>query len=150
MARLEHFAIYAADPTALKDFYIQAMGLRAIGLNEPAAPFSWHFWSFFQSALRVVVEAGGDPPAYFLADDHGMALEIIGRPPGQSNASQRWICHLAFWVDDVPAKRIELEHRGIVFEAETAVDNDAMKTAFFHDPEGNRCQIVWRSRKLEA
>ncbi len=126
MARLEHFAIYAADPTALKDSYIQAMG------------------------LRVALETGGDPPAYFLADDHGMALEIIGRPPGQSNASQRWICHLAFWFDDVPAKRIELEHRGIVFEVETAVDNDAMKTAFFHDPEGNRCQIVWRSRRLEA
>ncbi|MGO9596897.1 MAG: VOC family protein [Isosphaeraceae bacterium] len=126
MARLEHFAIYAADPTALKDSYIQAMG------------------------LRVALEAGGDPPAYFLADDHGMALEIIGRPPGQSNASQRWICHLAFWVDDVLAKRIELERRGIVFEAETAVDNDSMKTAFFHDPEGNRCQIVWRSRRLEA
>ena len=27
MARLEHFAIYAADPAALKDFYVQTMGL---------------------------------------------------------------------------------------------------------------------------
>ena len=38
--------------------------------------------------------------------------------------------------------------RGIAFETETAVDNDTMKTAFFRDPEGNRCQIVWRSHRL--
>ena len=25
---------------------------------------------------------------------------------------------------------------------------EAAKTAFFRDPEGNRCQIIWRSRRL--
>ena len=47
MARIEHFAIYADDPTALKDFYVRTFG------------------------LRVIVESGGDPPGYFLADDAG-------------------------------------------------------------------------------
>ena len=60
MSRIEHFAIYADDPTALKDFYVRAFG------------------------LHVIFESGGDPPAYFLADDHGMAIEVLGRPPGQS------------------------------------------------------------------
>jgi glyoxylase I family protein len=125
MARLEHFAIYAVDSTALKDFYVRALG------------------------MRVALESGGDPPGYFLADDRGMALEIIGRPAGESNVNQRWVCHVAFWVDDVAEKRAELERMGIVFETDTVVDNDdAMKTAFFRDPEGNRCQIVWRSRRL--
>ncbi len=124
MARLEHFAIYAADSTALKDFYVDALG------------------------MTVALESGGDPPGYFLADEQGMALEIIGRPPTDSAVNQRWVCHLAFWVDDVAARRLELEHRGITFETETAVDNDTMKTAFFRDPEGNRCQLVWRSRRL--
>jgi glyoxylase I family protein len=124
MARIEHFAIYAADSTALKDFYVQAMG------------------------MKVVRESGGDPPGYFLADEQGTALEIIGRPAGESNVNQRWVCHLAFWVDDVAAKQTELERLGITFETETAVDSDSIKTSFFRDPEGNRGQIIWRRRRL--
>ena len=30
MSSIEHFAIYADDPTALKDFYVQSLGLRVI------------------------------------------------------------------------------------------------------------------------
>lgn len=124
MARMEHFAIYADDAPALKDFYVAAMG------------------------LRVIVESGGDPPGYFLADDSGTALEIIGRPPGERGAPQRWVCHVAFWVNDYAAARSALEARGLVFEPDTVVDNDSMRTAFFLDPEGNRLQIVWRRRPL--
>ena len=65
MAKMEHFAIYAADAPALKDFYVAAFG------------------------LRVILESGGNPPAYFLADDAGMALEIIGRPEGGPGVNQR-------------------------------------------------------------
>ena len=89
MARLEHFAIYAASSTALKDFYTDALG------------------------MKVVLESGGDPPGYFLADDRGMAIEIIGRPATEIAVNQRWVCHVAFWVDDVAAKRLELEQRGL-------------------------------------
>jgi glyoxylase I family protein len=124
MPTIEHFAIYAADAPRLKDFYVEAFG------------------------LKVVFESGGDPPGYFLADDRGTAVEIIGRPPGQPGANQRWVCHQAFRVDDSTASRAALEGRGVRFEADTVVDNDAMKTAFFNDPEGNRCQIVWRKKRL--
>jgi glyoxylase I family protein len=124
MARIEHFAVFAQDAVALKDFYVQSFG------------------------MKVVHESGGDPPGFFLADEQGVALEIIGRPAGQSNVNQRWVCHVAFWVGDVPATRAALERQGMVFETETVVDNDAMKTAFFRDPEGNRCQIIWRRRRL--
>ena len=124
MGKLEHFAIYAADAPALKDFYVEAMG------------------------LRVIVESGGQPPGYFLADDAGMALELIGRPEGESAANQRWVCHVAFRVEDFAATRAALERRGIVFETDTVVETDSMRTAFFNDPEGNRCQIVWRNPPL--
>src|SRR4051794_19085725 len=124
MAKMEHFAIYAADAPALKDFFVDAMG------------------------LRLIVESGGDPPGFFLIDDAGTALEIIGRPRGQSGADQRWGCHVAFWVDDYAASRASLEARGVAFEADTAVDNDDFRTAFFRAPEGNRLQIVWRRRPL--
>jgi glyoxylase I family protein len=124
MAQIEHFAVFAADSTSLKDFYIRTFG------------------------MTIAHESGGDPPGYFLADDRGVALEIIGRPAGESSVNQRWVCHVAFSVDDVAAKRRELEAQGFVFEADTVVDTETMKTAFFRDPEGNRCQIVWRSRPL--
>lgn len=124
MARIEHFAVYADDSTTLKDFYVRTFG------------------------LRVIVESGGDPPGYFLADDAGMAIEVLGRPAGSPELNQRWVCHIAFRVDDVPAKKAELEKEGFVFETETYVDNEQMKTGFFKDPGGNRCQIVWRRRAL--
>lgn len=124
MAKIEHFAVYADNSTALKDFYVETFG------------------------LRVIVESPGDPPGYFLADDEGLAIEVLGRPAGSPEVNQRWVCHLAFWVDDVLATKARLEREGFVFETETFVDNDELKTAFFKDPGGNRCQIVWRRRAL--
>ena len=125
MARMEHFAVFAADPRALADFYIQAMGLR-MALDNGAA----------------------SPPGYFLVDDAGTALEIIGRPTGVEAADTRYVCHVAFTVDDVADARHRLEGLGRSFEADTVVDTPAMKTAFFRDPEGNRLQVVWRARPL--
>ena len=124
MSRIEHFAIYAADPTALKDFFIKALGLHEIVANP------------------------GPPPAYFLADDHGMALEVLARPEGEAAVNQRWVCHLAFWVDHFVSTRDHLASLGIAFEEDTLVETDELKTAFFKDPAGNRCQIVWRRKQL--
>jgi glyoxylase I family protein len=125
MARMEHFAIFAADPKSLKDFYIEAFGLRLALDNGTASP-----------------------PGYFLVDDAGMALEIIGRPEGVGAADTRYVCHVAFAVDDVASERRRLEGLGLAFEDDTAVDTPGMKTAFFRDPEGNRLQVAWRARPL--
>ena len=125
MARIEHAALFAEDPSSLKDFYIRAFGLHVLVDNSQ-----------------------GSPPGYFLGDDHGTALEIIGRPTGSENVNQRYICHVAFVVEDVPTKQAELESMGLVFEVETAVDNDSMRTAFCNDPADNRIQIVKRKRPL--
>ncbi len=126
MARIEHVALYAAGhPAALKDFYVAAFGLRV-----------------------VVDNATGDPPGYFLADDHGTALEVIGRPDGAPIVDQRFVCHVAFLVADVAASRAALEALGLAFEPDTIVETDAMTTCFCRDPEGNRIQIVERGRPL--
>ena len=126
MSRIEHFAVYAENPDALKNFYVGALG------------------------LHVIFENPGPPPAYFLADDHGMAIEVLARPEGETNANQRWICHFAFWVDDFISMHDQLNRIGVVFEEETLVETDDLKTAFFKDPSGNRCQIVWRRKQLGA
>ena len=125
MARIEHAALFAKDPESLKDFYARAFGL-----------------------VVVLDNGAGSPPGYFLGDDHGTALEIIGRPPGVENVPQRHLCHVAFAVDDVSASRLALEAEGLTFEVETAVDNESMTTAFCNDPDGNRIQIVRRKIPL--
>ncbi len=128
MARIEHFAIYAAvdEVAALKDFYLDAF------------------------AMRVAIDNGaGDPPGYFLVDDAGLALELIGRPVASAAVNPRWAYHLAFWTDDFSATEAALATRGIVFETETRVDSDDLKTSFFLDPAGNRCQIVWRKKRIK-
>ncbi|MBX6314357.1 MAG: VOC family protein [Isosphaeraceae bacterium] len=125
MARIEHFAIFAADLEALRAFYTEVFGLRVVVDNS-----------------KAVV------PGYFLGDDAGTLLEIITRPEGIPAAETRYVCHVAFWVDEYDAARAELERRGVEFEIDTKVDTPTMRTEFFHDPEGNRCQIVWRSKPL--
>ena len=125
MAKMEHFALFTNNLEALKDFYVAAMGLTVI-VDNSAAPTQ----------------------GYFLADDDGVALEIIARPAGVQGADTRYVCHVAFLVEDVAATRAQLESRGLTFETDTVVDNEEMKTAFFRDPDGNRCQIVSRPRPL--
>jgi catechol 2,3-dioxygenase-like lactoylglutathione lyase family enzyme len=125
MSRIEHFAIFAADLETLRAFYEEALGLRVI-VDNSRAPIR----------------------GYFLADDSGSVLEIIARPPHVPPADTRYVCHTAFLVEDYAAVRKALEHRGARFEADTEVDTDMVRTAFFNDPEGNRCQIVWRRQPL--
>ena len=118
-------AFFAEDPSSLKDFYVVSFG------------------------LKIVLDNGqGSPPGYFLGDDHGTSLEIIGRPSGFGNVNQRYVCHVAFVVEDVAAKRLELEGLGLTFESETVDNNDSMTTAFCNDPAGNRIQIVKRKKPL--
>ena len=125
MARMEHFAIFARDAKAIKDFYVEVLG------------------------LRVVLDNGaGTPPGFFLADDAGMALEIIGRPADVTAGETRYLCHIAFAVADIDVERKRLESLGLVFEDTTVVDTPALKTCFFRDPDGNRLQIIWRAQPL--
>jgi len=125
MPRIEHFALFAADPKALADFYIRHFGLRIVQDN---------------SAM--------DPPGYFLADEAATALEIIGRPAGTPAPETRHICHVAFEVEDVQAARSSIEAEGVPFESDSAVATEAFETVFFRDPEGNRAQLVRRARPL--
>lgn len=124
MARIEHFALFAADAPALKDFYINVMG------------------------MRLLLSNAGPPPGFFLGDDRGTALEIIGRPADVSGVNTRYVCHIAFWVDDYAAESARLKGLGLEFETETAVDTSEFRTSFFRDPDGNRLQIVWRRTPL--
>lgn len=125
MAQIEHFAIFARDLEATRQFYQDTFG------------------------MRVLVDNSKAPVAgYFLGDDRGGALEIIARPADVLAGDTRYMCHVAFFVPDIAASRAALEESGVAFESDTAIDTDDFRTLFFRDPDGNRCQIVWRRQPL--
>lgn len=125
MPRIEHFAIFATDLETTKNFYTDVLGLRVV-VDNTSAPVR----------------------GYFVADDHGTVLEIVERPPTERAASTRYICHTAVWVDDYDAARAALVNHGVSLELDSEVNTPAVRTIFFPDPDGNRCQIIWRSSPL--
>lgn len=125
MPKIEHVALFTRDLAGLRAFYEEALGLRVVLDNSKA-----------------------NPPGVFLADDRGTAVELIERPADSASADTRYICHIAFLVDDYASARSALQGRGVAFEAESAIEAESFRTAFFRDPSGNRLQIVWRARPL--
>ena len=122
---IEHVALFADDLEASRDFFIRVFGMRVV-LDNSKAPVR----------------------GYFLANESGSVLEVIERPKGETNANQRFVCHVAFAVDDVAAAQKAIEAEGLVFETDTVVDTPEFQTAFFRDPEGNRLQILKRLKPL--
>ncbi|MFM7131120.1 MAG: VOC family protein [bacterium] len=122
---IEHVALFADDLEASRDFFMRVFGMRVV-LDNSKAPVR----------------------GYFLANESGSVLEVIERPKGETNANQRFVCHVAFAVDDVAAARQAIEAEGLVFETDTVVDTPEFQTAFFRDPEGNRLQILKRLKPL--
>jgi glyoxylase I family protein len=125
MARIEHFALFGPDLEALREFYERAFGLRVIVDNSRAA-------------VR----------GYFLADDAGTVLELIERPVGEEAAATRYMCHVAFFAEEYGAARTKAVAGGATIERETEINRPEMRTFFFDDPAGNRCQVVWRRKPL--
>ena len=122
---IEHVALFADDLEASRDFFMRVFGMRVV-LDNSKAPVR----------------------GYFLANESGSVLEVIERPKGETNANQRFVCHVAFAVDDVAAAQKAIEAEGLVFETDTVVDTPEFQTAYFRDPEGNRLQILKRLKPL--
>ncbi|MFM1801198.1 MAG: hypothetical protein RJA81_550 [Planctomycetota bacterium] len=122
---IEHVALFADHLEASRDFFIKIFSMHVV-LDNSRAPVR----------------------GYFLANEKGSVLEVIERPKSETNANQRYVCHVAFAVDDMKAMRSRIEAEGLEFETDTVVDTPEFQTAFFRDPEGNRIQILKRAKSL--
>lgn len=121
--RIEHFAIYAEDTVALSQWYCDKFG------------------------LKEVFRGTQNPPMIFVADNQGMAIEMIGRPP-RDKMDFTTIFHFAFLVDDFDQTVAELKEKGVPIEDEVVGAAPGVRLCFFDDPAGNRGQIAWRSEPL--
>jgi len=122
--RIEHFAIYAEDTVALADWYCEKFG------------------------LKVIFKGSQNPPMMFVADEQGMAIEIIGRPPRSEPIDFNTIFHFAFLVDDFDKAVKDLKQKGVPLEDEVVGASSSVRLCFFDDPAGNRGQIAWRANPL--
>lgn len=119
---VEHIAIPAADPVALKNWYERVLGARPVwdnGQNPPTCLISLaNLWFEIYQADAPLAERGNNKLAGFR--------------------------HLALRVDSLDAAKAELEKRGVKFTEEARPAAGGGKVLFFADCEGNLLHFVER------
>ena len=122
--RIEHLAIFAEDTVALANWYCEKFG------------------------LKIIFKGEQNPPMIFVADERGMAVEIIGRAPRTEPIDFNTVFHFAFVVDDFDKTAEDLKQKGVPLEDEVVGAASDVRLCFFDDPAGNRVQLVWRGNPL--
>ena len=120
---VEHIAIVAQDPVALKSWYERVLGAKTVfdnGQTPPTCLLSLgNVWFEIYAAEKALPETANNKLAGFR--------------------------HLALRVDSLDAAKIELEKRGVRFtEAERAAAGGG-RILFFADAEGNLLHFVERT-----
>jgi len=122
--KVEHLAIVAKDPAAVKSWYERVLGAREVFHN------------------------GQNPPTYVIALGN-LWFEIYAAEkslPDTANNKLAGFRHLALRVDSLDAARAELEKRGVKFtEAERPAAGGG-RVLFFPDCEGNLLHFVERAK----
>ena len=120
---VEHIAIPAANPVALKNWYERVLD------------------------AKLVFDNGQNPPAYLVSLGN-LWFEIYAMEtplPGRGDNKLAGFRHLALRVDSLDAAKAELEKRGVTFsEAERPAAAGGGKVLFFADGEGNLLHLVER------
>ncbi|HXC99519.1 MAG TPA: VOC family protein [Verrucomicrobiae bacterium] len=124
-ATVEHLGLPARNPVALKDWYVKVLD------------------------AELVFDNGQTPPAFFLALEGGLMLEIyqggswFGETADNSLAGWR---HLALRVDSIEVAKAELEGKGVDFTEAIKPAGGGGRVLFFRDAENNLLHLVERPR----
>ena len=120
---LEHVAVPAINPVALKQWYERVLGAREIFNN------------------------GQTPPTLLIALPGGGWFEIYAAEkasPERGDNRRQGFRHAALRVDSIDEAKAELEGRGVRFAAETRPAAGGGRILFFEDGEGNLLHLVER------
>jgi catechol 2,3-dioxygenase-like lactoylglutathione lyase family enzyme len=122
---LEHIAIPATNPVALKKWYERVLGARLIWDN------------------------GQNPPVCLIELPGGALLEIYATDlplADRGNNKLAGFRHLALRVDSIDATKTELTRRGVKFDDEIRHAAGGGKVLFFNDGEGNLLHLIERPK----
>jgi glyoxylase I family protein len=120
---LEHIAIPATNPIALKNWYERVLGARPIWDN------------------------GQNPPVCLIELPGGVWLEIYATDlplADRGNNKLAGFRHLALRVDSIEAAKTELARHGVRFDDEIRQAAGGGRVLFFNDGEGNLLHLVER------
>jgi len=121
---LEHIAIPAANPVALKNWYERVLG------------------------AKVIFDNGQNPPTCLVALAN-VWFEIYAAEtslPDTANNKLAGFRHLALRVDSLDAAKLELEKRGVTFSEAERPAAGGGRVLFFEDGEGNLLHLVERMK----
>ena len=119
---VEHIAIPATDPVALKNWYERVLGAKPV-------------WDNGQNPLTCLIALGS------------VWFEIYAAEaplPDRSNNKLAGFRHLALRVDSLATAKAELEKRGVNFLEEPRPAAGGGRVLFFADLEGNLLHFVER------
>jgi glyoxylase I family protein len=122
---LEHIAIPATNPIALKKWYERVLGARPIWDN------------------------GQNPPVCLIELPGGAWLEIYATDlplADRGNHKLAGFRHLALRVDSIDAAKADLARRGVKFDDEIRQAAGGGRVLFFNDGEGNLLHLVERPK----
>ena len=122
---LEHIAIPATNPLALKKWYERVLGARLIWDN------------------------GQNPPVCLIELPGGALLEIYATDlplADRGNNKLAGFRHLALRVDSIDATKTELTRRGVKFDDEVRQAAGGGRVLFFNDGEGNLLHLIERPK----
>jgi catechol 2,3-dioxygenase-like lactoylglutathione lyase family enzyme len=122
---LEHIAIPATNPVALKKWYERVLGARLIWDN------------------------GQKPPVCLIELPGGAWLEIYATDlplADRGNNKLAGFRHLALRVDSIDAAKAELSRRGVKFDDKILHAAGGGRVLFFNDGEGNLLHLIERPK----
>ena len=122
---IEHIAVPAANPAALKDWYVRVLGARPVWDN------------------------GQNPPTGLIAMPGGVWLEIYAADAPLAERGNNKLAgfrHLALRVDSLDKAMAELTGRGVKFTGEVRPAAGGGRIMFFADLEGNLLHLVERPK----
>lgn len=125
---VEHIGVAAADPSALKDWYVRVL------------------------SGEVVFADGKTPPAFFVRLGQNTLLEIYASGSRLEETGNNRLAgwrHLALRVESIEAAHEVLCKQGVQFDPEIKPAGGGGRVLFFKDLEGNLCHLVERPTNFQ-
>jgi catechol 2,3-dioxygenase-like lactoylglutathione lyase family enzyme len=138
---VHHVAYRCRDAKLTADFYTRALGLKfTMAMSEDRVPTTGAECPYMHIFFQM---ADGSHVAFFdLANAQPMTLDP-NTPP--------WVQHLALEVENEPALQQAAQRlRDYGVEVIGPIDHLIFKSIYFHDPDGHRVELTFRTETVEA